>query len=140
MLESSISDEQVQPAAYDTCFALTRDLLVRQRRLMTLDTPFVYPVVLERAVRVCDEARAILIPVLCSADRDVRNRRVATRPAMRSQPAGQSRTPGYARERFSHLPVDRIEIVTDGAIDDAILKAVGAIRRRLALPNTLAHQ
>jgi predicted kinase len=133
LLASGIPEEQMQPAAYDACFALTHDLLVRQRQTMILDTPCVYPVVLERAVRICAEAGAVLVPVLCSADRDIRNHRVATRQTMRSQPAGQSRTPGYGRERFVHLPDDRIEIVTDDSVEQAVAASVNVIRRRLTL-------
>ena len=47
---------------------------------------------------------------------------------MRSQPVGQSKTPGYARERFTHLPDDRIEIVTDGTADEAVDQAIAALR------------
>jgi predicted kinase len=132
LLESGISEDQMQPAAYEACFALVSDLLVRQQCSLILDTPAVYPVVLERALAICREADALLIPVLCSADRDTRNHRVNTRQAMRSQPAGQSRTPGHARERFAHLPDDRIEIVTDHEGEDAVHQAIAAVRLRLS--------
>jgi hypothetical protein len=49
---------------------------------------------------------------------------------MRSQPAGQSKTPGYARERFDYLPADRIEIVTDGEMQDVLARAITLLRDR----------
>ena len=86
-----------------------------------------------RSELICEDAAAKLIVVLCSAQREVRNERVATRVAMRSQPVGQSQTTGYARERFAHLPYDRIEIVTDGTEQVAIRQAIGAVRPLVSL-------
>jgi len=129
LLDAEIPEDQMQPAAYDTCFALTRDLLMQHQSLI-LDTPAVHPIVWERAQALCNQAGATLIPVLCVADRDIRNHRVASRVAMRSQPAGQSRTPGYARERFAHLPPDRIELVTDGELPDVLDQVIRQLRSR----------
>lgn len=132
LLDAGLPEVVMQPAAYDTCFGLTRDLLVRQQRSTILDTPCGYPIVLERAKALCHDANADLIAVLCSADRDVRNHRVARRKALRSQPVGHSRTLGYARERFAHLPADYIEVITDGgSFEDSIRYAIEAVRRRI---------
>jgi predicted kinase len=129
LLDAGLPEAQMQPAAYDTCFALTGDLLMQQQTVI-LDTPAGFPIVTERTRALCERTGAVLRVVLCSADREIRNQRVATRVAMRSQPVGESKTAGYARERFTHLPEDRLEIVTDGDMDETLDLAIASFRYR----------
>jgi predicted kinase len=139
LLAAGIPEAQMQPAAYETCFALAGDLLMQQQTVI-LDTPAVFSLVTERARALCERPGAVLLPVLCSADRDIRNQRVASRVGMRSQPAGQSKTPGYARERFTHLPADRLEIVTDGELQETLNLAIESLRKWCSLLHFAQHE
>lgn len=104
LLLGGIAEDTAQPASYGVMFALGLDLLRSQRRSVILDSPAGLPVSVEEASRIASDAAATLICILCLADRDTRNHRVANRNALRSQPVRQSRTHGDARDKYGHLP------------------------------------
>ena len=79
--------------------------------------------------------------MLCLADRDVRNVRVAERKPLLSQPVGVSRTAGTGRERFPYLPTATLLVATEqpltglldeiaAAVADRVVAATAATRRR----------
>lgn len=104
LLDSGIEELDAQPASYAVMFALGLDTLMNQWRSVILDSPAGRPVSTSEARRIADTASAMLVCVLCLADRDTRNARVADRTALRSQPVRVSRTVGDGRGQFAHLP------------------------------------
>lgn len=140
LLKEDVPENLAQPASYQALFDLAESLVIHQRLSAVLDSPCAFPSTLEAAQRICRAASATLIPVLCSADRDARNNRVATRNAIRSQPIGVSKTRGNARERFEHLPGDTIEVDTMKPLDEIIPEVLTAIRSRFGESHTLVQR
>ncbi len=131
LLDEDIAENMAQPAAYRATFDLAQHLLRLQRLPVIVDTPAVYPSVLEWASTLCAGTGAMLIPVLCSADGEARYDRMAAREGLRSHSKGTSRTPGKARERFVHLPDHTIELDTMKPLEDVVQEAISAVGLRL---------
>ena len=109
---AGISGETAVSLAYTLMFALARDLLSEQRLPVILDCPAAYPARVEEAVELARSAGARLKVILCLADRDTRNERMA-RSVPRSarewrHPARRrpSDVEGDGREQFQYLPAD----------------------------------
>ncbi len=107
---AGISGEAAVSLAYTLMFALARDLLSEQRLPVILDCPAAYPARVEEAGELARSAGARLKVILCLADRDTRNERMA-RPvpcASREWRHPARRRPsdveGDGREQFHHLP------------------------------------
>ncbi len=133
MLDHGIAEALAHPAAYRATFDLAEHMLREQRLSVIVDTPAVYPATLEWATNLCAETDATLIPVLCSADGEVRYNRMAAREGLRSHSKGTTRTPGTARERFDHFPDSTIELNTMGKLDDVVREAVTAVQERISM-------
>lgn len=132
LLESGIAEEVAQPASYGVMFALGLDTLRSQRRSVILDSPAGLPISIDEARRIASEATATLVCILCLADRETRNHRVANRPALRSQPVRESRTCGDAREKHGHLPEDTLQVDTTGTVETSLRGALAHIDRARA--------
>lgn len=109
LLLSGLTDEFAGPAAYELMYAIGRDILVEQRLSVILDSPFP---LLEQVTKMIGNSEARLKFVLCLAEKDVRNWRVAERSSKLSQPLGISTTEGDGRELFTYLPSDTLKIDT----------------------------
>lgn len=131
LLATGVPETMAQPAAYRVMFDLGESLL-QQGSSIVLDSPAGLPETVSVAQGVCRRASAQLIPVLCSAEQDVRNERVASRTSLPSQPVGISTTPGNARERFVHLPADTIEVDTMKPLEDMLRDAITTVQARLS--------
>lgn len=131
ILDKGMADEIAHPAAYAAAFSLTEHLIRGQRLSVVLDTPAGPPSVLRWATKLCSDASALLIPVLCSAEGEARFDRMAARKGLRSHSTGTSRRPGTARERFNHLPPDTIELDAMRPVDEMVREAVALVRSRL---------
>ncbi len=131
LLDEDIAEASAHPAAYRATFDLVEHLLRVQRLSAIVDTPAVYPSVLDWAIQLCAETSAVLIPVLCSANGKVRYDRMAAREGLRSHSKGTSRRPGTARERFDHFPDYTIELDTMGRVDDVVREAISRVRDRV---------
>jgi len=129
LLDNGMAEELAQPASYRVMFELGLDLLRSQRRSVILDSPAGLPVSVEEASRVASEAAATLVCILCLADRDTRNHRVANRNALRSQPVRESQTHGDAREKYGHLPEGTLLVDTTSPLDECLRIALAHIAR-----------
>lgn len=125
LLATGVPETIAQPAAYNAMFDLGESLL-QQGMSVVLDSPANLPETVSVAKGVCRGASAKLVVVLCSAEQEVRNERVASRTSLPSQPASISTTPGTARERFLHLPADTLEVDTMKPLEDVVQDAVAA--------------
>ena len=137
MLSSDVPEEPAQPASYAAMLALGRELVIGQRRSVILDSPATWESSITAAEAICRDGGASLLVVLCLADQDVRNERVRAREAMRSQPAGVSRTMGTGIERFTHLPDDAIHVRTEQPVEAAVAEALARLdlgERRPSIP------
>lgn len=129
LLDAGIDEPVAQPASYAVMFALGREVL-RQRGIVILDSPAGLAISVEAARTVANDADAELVCVLCLADRDIRNARVAARISMRSQPVRESRTAGDGRERSAHLPPDTIVVTTEDDVETCAATVLAALRAR----------
>ncbi len=125
LLATGVPETIAQSGAYNTMLDLDESLL-QQGMSVVLDSPASLPETVSVAKGVCRGASAKLVVILCSAEQDVRNERVASRTSLPSQPADISSTPGNARERFVHLPADTIEVDTMKPLEDVVQDAVAA--------------
>lgn len=131
LLDSGIEEPDAQPAAYAVLFAVGLDFLQTQRRSVILDSPAGLPVSTTEARRVADAGGATLICILCLADRDTRNIRVANRTALCSQPVRVSRIASDGRERFEHLPEDTFAVDMTQPLDAALAQVIRQVDMRL---------
>jgi predicted kinase len=107
LVVAGIPNEVAGPTAYELLFAVGRDILVRQRRSVILDSPALYAICIEQAQRIAAEGDADLKVILCLADSSVRNARMAARQPLPSQPGSDpASTLDQDRARFTHLPAD----------------------------------
>lgn len=137
LLLCGVAEESAQSASYAAMLALGRELVAAQRRSVILDSPATWESTITAARAVRADAGASLRVVLCLADHDVRSRRVHAREAMRSQPAGVSRTMGTGVERFAHLTADAIHVSTEQPVEMAVaevLARLGVGERRPSIP------
>jgi len=132
LLDSGIAEPAAQPASYAAMFALGLDLLSSQRRSVILDSPAGLPVSTPQAQAVADSAGATLVCILCLADRETRNARVAGRKALRSQPVRVSQTAGDGHDRFAHLSDNVIAIDTTQPLDVALREAIDRLTTLLS--------
>jgi len=124
LLDGGIDEPVAQPASYAAMFALGLDFFMSQRWSVILDNPAGRPLSTSEAQRIADTAGATLVCILCLADRDTRNARVADRSALRSQPVCVSQTTGDGRERFAHLPADTIAVDMTQPLHKALREVV----------------
>lgn len=132
LLDRGIIEDRAHPAAYQATFDLVEHLVRVQRMSVIVDTPAGNSAILDWAMSLCTETGSRLIPILCSADGVTRYERMASRQGLRSHSKGTTRRPGTARERFTHLPADTIELDTMRAIDEVLREAIGRVRQQIA--------
>jgi hypothetical protein len=70
------------------------------------------------------EANATLRIILCLAEQDVRNERVALRDRKYSQPIGVSKTKGDGRVRYLHLPESALLLSTEEPQTTVLKRAI----------------
>src|SRR5262249_34508237 len=130
LLEANLGEAIAARAAYDLLFALARDLVVRQRRSIILDSPTRFPFILEAAQAIAQEGNALLSVILCLADGAMRNQRLAQRVAMRSQPRGDRMTTvEEERAAFAHLPPQTLVLDARRSPGELIAEALTYLRR-----------
>ena len=133
LLEANLGEAIAARVAYDLLFALARDLLVRQRRSLILDSPTRFPFILETAQAIADERNALLSVILCLAGGTVRNQRLAQRVAMRSQPRGDTMTTvEEERAAFAHLPPETLVLDAGRSPEELVAEALTYLRRTAA--------
>lgn len=113
LLDEGVPEESAGGLSYSLALATTEDLLVRQRLSVIMDSPALYPEVLERATRIAAAAEARLKVVYCTLDLDTRRTRLARRTGLRSQPSAPHAREGDGASMFDHLPVHALRVVTD---------------------------
>lgn len=131
LLEQGVDNEVAHPLAYAITFDLVEHLVRVQRLSVIVDAPSVWTSNLEWATSLCAETATRLLPVLCSADGETRYDRMAAREGLRSHSKGTTRRPGTARERFSHLPANTIELDTMRPVEETVRDATELVRSRI---------
>ncbi len=120
--------------AYDLMLALAKDLLAEQRLSVILDCPAVYPARVEQAAALARAAGACFNVVLCLAERDERNRRMARevpesarewRPPPRRRPSDIA---GDGRDQFPHLPAGALLVETTRPMDQVVAGVIARLR------------
>ena len=93
-----------------------------------LDSPLPSAIGVEQATDLALRAGAELRIVLCLANQDARNLRVAERIARMSQPVAVSTTTGDGRARYRHLPANSLTLKTDRAVEELLPQVLSYIR------------
>jgi predicted kinase len=93
LLDAGLSWSEASSASYAVIDAVTADQLWFAGLTVVVDTPSYWPQIHERLTRLAGECDAVYRFVECTADDSVRERRLATRPARRSQGTGLSQPP-----------------------------------------------
>lgn len=109
LLAAGFADANVNVLAYELMCALAREMLVEQQLSVILDSPDPPLHVLQA---IAYEAGDTLKIILCLAERDLRNQRIAERKGKLSQPGGMSQTAGDGREYYAHLPTGTLLLST----------------------------
>ncbi len=125
LLEGGVTAEVANGVAYDLMYALGRDLLVQQKISVIFDSPDPYLHKIDELLR---GTQADLKIILCLAEREVRNQRVAERPRRLSQPVGVSTTVGDGRQRYTHLPPHTLMVQTTQPLEEIVKHALDYLR------------
>ena len=121
MLTAGVPEQIAGPASYDLMFEVGRDLLIRQGFSVILDSPAGYPEVIRRAEELAITASAKLRWILCLANQQVRNARLAERVATPSQWAADSEILDDGSERWRPLlPPSALVVRTDSPAEDLL--------------------
>ncbi len=134
VLRASGIAENPTAIAYDLMLALAKDLLAEQRLSVILDCPGGYPARVEQAAALAREAGARFNVVLCLAERDERNRRMARevpQAAREWRPPPRRRSSdivGDGRDEFPHLPAAALLIETTRPMDEVVAEVVAQLR------------
>ena len=132
MLKAGVPEDIAGPASYDLMFEVGRDLLVRQGLSAILDSPAGYPEVIERAEELARDAGAGLNVVLCLADRDVRNRRLAGRVSEASQWTMDTEILDDGSERWLPLvPASSFTIRTESEVEGLVPSVIEYLSGKL---------
>ena len=130
LLEAGVPEEVAGPASYDLMFNLGRDLLIRQGLSVILDSPAGYPTVIERAAELACEVGARLKFVLCLADREMRNARMAERGSSRSQWTTDIGIHDDGTERWAPLlPAHALEVRTNSTVEGLLPEIIEYVER-----------
>src|SRR5260370_3511131 len=121
LLTAGIADVDANNPAYELMYALARHFLTEQALSVILDSPDPSLHILHD---MANEAGATLKIVLCLAEREVRNRRVAERSSKLSQPIGESKTKGDGRQRYPHLPAGTLLLSTEEPLSALLKRAI----------------
>jgi predicted kinase len=122
LLEAGINERLAAAGAYEAYFSLAR-ALVAQERALILDNPVYWPRVEEQWLRLAEAAGspAVLLECVCPDDAEL-VRRLATRPALASQPREPldlTRHAGAAPTSFApRLVLDTLRPLA-GLVEDA---------------------
>ena len=121
LLAAGMADGDANLPAYELMYALARHFLTEQALSVILDSPDPSLSVLQN---LANETGAMLKIVLCVAEREIRNRRVAERNRQHSQPVRESKTQGDGRERYRHLPEDTLLLSTEESLAVSLKNAM----------------
>lgn len=124
LLDLGAAESLAAPASYELLMALTRDLLVTQRLPVILDSPTSYARTVAVATSLAREAGATLKVILCLARQEVRNARITSRAARRSQPVTASTVAGDGRAAFPHLPATTLALPDDRPLPELVAEAL----------------
>jgi len=125
LLAAGITDDIAGGTAYELMYAIGWDLLVQQKVSVIFDSPYPY---FHKAEALVQAAGARLKVILCLAERDVRNRRVAERPAKLSQPIWVSQTEGDGRQQYPYLPPMTLMIQTTQPLAETLKHVIAYIQ------------
>jgi predicted kinase len=127
LLDAGMPDKAAGGTSYDLTLTLAEDLLVGQGLSVIVDTPALYPEVLDRAGKVAEAGGANLKVIYCGLDLDARRTRLANRQGLRSQPSAPHAIEGDGTGLFGHLPPDALRITTDRPVADLLPRVLGYV-------------
>jgi predicted kinase len=124
LLDAGMPDKAAGRTSYDITLTVAEDLLVGQRLSVIVDTPALYPEVMDRATRIAETGGARLKVIYCTLDLDARTVRLANRQGLRSQPSAPHAHEGDGTKLFGHLPADTLRVVTDRPVADLLAEVL----------------
>jgi predicted kinase len=105
LLKQGWDDEKAGIATYELAFETARIILMRHQASVILDSAALHSFILENALSIVESVpNAQLKVILCVADRDLRNKRLRSRPLQTTNiTVGPETIADYLR-LFQHLP------------------------------------
>lgn len=129
LLEMEAPESLAGPASYVLPLALCRDLVGQQRLSVIFDSPAAYPTVVAQAQQITEEASGTLKIVYCRAVSTTRNQRLAQRSRRLSQMESDPTTDAEGFARFSHLPLERLDLLMERPIAELMAEALEYLKR-----------
>lgn len=127
-LQLDLPEEETGRVAYELLFVLAKDILVRQRSSVILDTSARLPFILEQAYQIAHVAEVQLKIILCTASSQLRRERLNERiMSMLHHPfmtPTETTTIENDLECFQHLPADKLVIDSCYPLEDCLNKAL----------------
>ena len=130
LLELGASEDLAGQASYTLLYDLARDLVETQAMSAILDTPSLYPRIIDISSEIVAKAGGRLRVAHCKSDIETRRQRLGLRTSRLSQPTTLDQT----RETmsFAHLPastltLDTNDIGTEGSLKDLIEQALAYV-------------
>lgn len=120
LLRENVSETMAGRAAYEAFFKMAEGILIHQRLSVILDSSTLHPFILEKAIRLAEQANIDLKIIHCVIDEKMRQERLCARQARMSQ-AHSHLIPQEAEHNFDTLPSNALHIRTeDGKLEEYI--------------------
>lgn len=113
LLAAGIEEQVAAPTAYELFFALARDLVLLQGQSVILDSPTIFPRILDNARALANEVNGTIKIIGCRISFEARQQRLATRVGKVSQLSADPTPDSVAADRFAYLPPDTLWLDTD---------------------------
>ena len=127
LLEMAVPEQIAGPASYLLPFALCRDLVVQQRLSVIFDSPAAYPSNVEDARQIAGASGGMLKVICCKAGHSLRNQRLALRMRRLSQMESDPTTDAEGQARFTHLPLERLDLLMEQPLSALVAEALAYI-------------
>ena len=130
LLNAGLQQAQAGPLAYEMMFSLARDLVIRQRHSVIMDTAGRQPRIEEEATRIAKEAPAHLRIIRLVASPPVRKKRMTSRIPGPSQWITDDTTNEEEVQWYAHLPAHTFVVSTEGELEEVVGNVLAFLRGR----------
>jgi predicted kinase len=134
LLNAGLPQSQAGPLAYELLFSLARDLVIKQRHSVILDTAGRQPRILEQATLIAKDAGARLQVVRLIASHAIRRKRMASRIPGPSQWVTDDTTDEEEAQWYAHIPAEAFVISTDQPVERVLASVVTFLRGGASAP------
>lgn len=124
LLRQGVDEETAGRATYELAFETARTELMKQQASVILDSAALHTFILENALNIVESVpNAHLKVILCVADRDLRNKRLRSRPLQITNIRVNPETIADYLRLFQHLPPDTLVLFTINPLHEYLEEA-----------------